>query len=144
MAEEIGLFADPPDDSHTHEVSAVEPAKAPQLVFGSAEKFLHEQLLPTYVRDVDDRSAKWCMEWYFHPEAVVPCGSSVEGVRAPAPRRRHRDQRVVARPRRPPHARPTGPQGPFYNCDKSGHRDPAHLKPKRAPARWFRDVRAQK
>ena len=59
MAEEIGLFADPPDDSHTHEVSAVEPAKAPQLVFGSAEEFLHEQLLPTYVRDVDDRSAKW-------------------------------------------------------------------------------------
>ncbi|MET4095409.1 DUF4913 domain-containing protein [Arthrobacter sp. UYCu712] len=71
MAEEIGLFAGPgPDGSHTHEAPAAEPAEAPQLVFGSAEEFLHEQLLPTYVRDVDDRSAKRCMEWYFHPEAV--------------------------------------------------------------------------
>lgn len=23
------------------------------------------------------------------------------------------------------------PQGPFYNCDKVGHRDPAHVEPKR-------------
>lgn len=35
------------------------------------------------------------------------------------------------------------PQGPFYNCDKSGHRDPAHLEPKRAPEGWFPDVRLQ-
>ncbi|MEO5316241.1 DUF4913 domain-containing protein [Pseudarthrobacter sp. CC12] len=27
-------------------------------------------MLPTYVRDVDGRAAKWCIEWYFHPEAV--------------------------------------------------------------------------
>ena len=39
-------------------------------MFGSAEAFLHEQLLPTLVRDVGDRSAKWCMEWCFHPEAL--------------------------------------------------------------------------
>ena len=65
MPEEIGLFADTGNNTgHTHE-----PADAPQLVFGSTEEFLHEQLLPTYVRDVDDSSAKWCMEWYFHPEA---------------------------------------------------------------------------
>ena len=54
----------------THEAPAVEPAAAPQLVLGSAEEFLHEQLLRTYTRDVDDRSAKWCLGWYFHPEAV--------------------------------------------------------------------------
>ncbi|WP_432246217.1 DUF4913 domain-containing protein (plasmid) [Arthrobacter sp. G.S.26] len=27
-------------------------------------------MLPTYVRDVDGRAAKWCIEWYFHPDAV--------------------------------------------------------------------------
>lgn len=42
----------------------------PELVYGSAEGFLHEQLLPTYVRDVDGRAAKWCIEWYYHAEAV--------------------------------------------------------------------------
>lgn len=39
-----------------------------RCVHGSAEEFLHEQLLPA--RDVDGRAAKWCLEWYFHPEAV--------------------------------------------------------------------------
>jgi hypothetical protein len=51
MAEEIGLFSDPGTDSHTHEAASAQPAEAPQLVFGSAEEFLH------------DRGAKWCMEW---------------------------------------------------------------------------------
>ena len=36
--------------------------KPPELVYGSAEEFLHEQLLPAYVRDVDGRSFKWCIE----------------------------------------------------------------------------------
>jgi hypothetical protein len=31
--------------------------KPPELVYRSAEEFLHEQLLPTYVRDVDGRAA---------------------------------------------------------------------------------------
>jgi hypothetical protein len=71
MAEEIGLFADPDTDrGRAQWTPEAGPAKAPRLVFGSVEEFLHEQLLPIYVRDVDDRSAKWCTEWYFHPEAV--------------------------------------------------------------------------
>lgn len=44
--------------------------KAPELVYGTAEEFLYEQLLPTYVRSVTGKTAKWCIEWYFHPEAV--------------------------------------------------------------------------
>lgn len=117
------LFADPgTGDSHTHETSAAKPEEAPQLVFGSAEEFLHEQLLPTYVRDVDDRGAKWCMEWYFHAEAV----SRVEELWRPWEHLRlDHHMRVLLDAR-----------GPFYNCDKSGHRGPAHLEPLRAPAGW--------
>lgn len=44
--------------------------EAPELVYGTAEEFLHEQLLPTYVRSVSGKTAKWCIEWYFHPEPV--------------------------------------------------------------------------
>jgi hypothetical protein len=144
MPEETGLFADPgTDDSHTHETSAAEPSEAPRLVFGSAEEFLHEQLLPTYVRDVDDRSAKWCMEWYFHPEAVSRIEALWRGwehlrldgaTGTSAWWRDHADHhmRVLL-----------DPHGPFYNCDKSGHRDPPCLEPNRAPAGWFPDVRRQ-
>lgn len=32
-------------------------------------------------------------------------------------------------------------QGPFCNCDKSGHWDSEHLEPKKAPAGWLPDVR---
>lgn len=68
MAEEIGPLTETGNDGgRPRAASASEPAAAPELLFGSAEEFLHEQLLPTSVRDVDDRSAK---ESYFHPEAV--------------------------------------------------------------------------
>lgn len=114
----------------THEKPPVEPAEAPQLVFGSAEEFMYEQLLLTYVRDVDDRTAKWCMEWYFHPEAV----SRVEALWRAWEHLRldHADHHMHVL---------LDPQGPFYNCDKAGHRDPAHIQPKYAPAGWFPDVR---
>ncbi|MEC5182551.1 hypothetical protein [Arthrobacter sp. CG_A4] len=41
--------------------------KAPELAYNHAEELLHEQLLPTNVRSVTGKSAKWCIEWYFHP-----------------------------------------------------------------------------
>jgi hypothetical protein len=111
------------------------------LVYGSAEEFLHEQLLPTYVRDVDDRSAKWCMEWYFHPEAV----SRVEALWRAWEHLRldgATGMSVWWRDHADHHMRVLlDPQGPFYYCDKSGHRDAAHLVPVRAPAGWFPDVR---
>ncbi|MDR7083251.1 hypothetical protein J2X01_002545 [Arthrobacter ginsengisoli] len=140
MAEEIGLFAETDEHmDHTQTETDVEPAK-PQLVFGSAEEFLHEQLLPTYVRDVDNRSAKWCMEWYFHPEAVSRVEAlwrAWEHLRLDGATgisvwwRDHADHMRVL----------LDPNGPFYNCDKSGHRDPAYLEPKRAPLGWFPDMR---
>jgi hypothetical protein len=34
-----------------------------ELVYRTAEVFLHEHLLPTYVRSVTGKTAKWCIEW---------------------------------------------------------------------------------
>ncbi|WP_142045874.1 DUF4913 domain-containing protein [Arthrobacter sp. SLBN-100] len=111
----------------------------PQLVFGSAEEFLQEQPLPTYVRDVDDRSAKW-LGWYFPPETV----SRVEALWRTWEHLRlngaigisvwwrdHADHHMHVR---------FDPQGPFCNCDKTRHRDPDYLEPKRASAGWFPDT----
>jgi hypothetical protein len=72
MNSDIGRFSTAPTTSDPHEPAEkpVEEQKPPELVYGSAEEFLHEQLLPTYVRGVDGRAAKWCIEWYFHPEAL--------------------------------------------------------------------------
>lgn len=143
MPEEIRLFAETGHDTgHTHEAPAAEPAAAPQLVFGSAEEFLHEQLLPTYIRDIDDRSAKWCLEWYFHPEAV----SRVEALW-----RSWEHLRLDGATS----TRSGGVTTPTTTCAsswtpkarsataKSGHRDPAPMEPKRAPTGWFPDVRLQ-
>jgi hypothetical protein len=54
-------------------------------MFGSAEEFLHEQLLLTYVRDPDDHSAEWCLEWCFHPEAVSRVEALWRPLGKPAP-----------------------------------------------------------
>lgn len=115
--------------------------KAPELVYGSAEEFLYEQLLPTYVRSVSGKSAKWCIEWYFHPEAVSRVAAlwrAWEHLRLdPATGmsvwwKDHADHhmRVLL-----------DPQGPFYNCDMKEHREPELLEPRKAPEGWFPDAR---
>jgi hypothetical protein len=54
MTIDIGRFSEAPSPGVEETgAKAGEPQKPPQLVYGSAEEFLHEQLLPTYVRDVD-------------------------------------------------------------------------------------------
>lgn len=58
---DIGRFNEAPSSAEEPASPAGEEQKTPELVYGSAEEFLHEQLLPTYVRDVDGRAAKWCM-----------------------------------------------------------------------------------
>jgi hypothetical protein len=101
------------------------------LIYGSAEEFLHEQLLPTYVRDVDGRAAKWCIEWYLHPEAVTRIEAlwrawehfrldGATGIRVWF--KDHADHHMSML---------RDPRGPFYKCDMQKHRDPEHLEPKR-------------
>jgi hypothetical protein len=66
------------------------PEKVPELVYGTAEEFLHVQLLPTYVRSVTGKTAKWCIEWFSTPKPSpvlrpfgVP-GSTCASTRQPA------------------------------------------------------------
>ena len=145
MSEDLGLFdTDTPATGHNQGSDGGGAEKPPELVYGSAEEFLHEQLLPTFIRDVDGRSAKWCTEWYFHPEAVSRVAAlwrAWEHLRLdPATGmsiwwRDHADHhmRILL-----------DPHGPFYKCDVQKHRDPEHLEPKKAPAAWFPDVRTQR
>ncbi|MDQ0867478.1 NADH:ubiquinone oxidoreductase subunit [Arthrobacter globiformis] len=71
MSINIGRFSEAPGPvAEEPAATAREDQKPRELVYGSAEEFLHEQLLPTYVRDLDGRAARWCIESYFHPEAV--------------------------------------------------------------------------
>lgn len=144
MTNDIGLFNDAPTAAPDVATPAEKQGeeKPPELVYGSAEEFLLEQLLPTYVRDVDGRSFKWCIEWYFHPEAV----SRVEALWRAWEHLRldgatgisvwfkdHADHHMAVL---------MDPRGPFYKCDMQKHRDPEHLEPNKAPAGWFPNVRA--
>ncbi|WP_400160592.1 DUF4913 domain-containing protein [Arthrobacter sp. BPSS-3] len=141
MADDFGLFDTDTPVPNPGAGEDGKPEKAPELVYGTAEEFLHEQLLPTYVRSVTGKTAKWCIEWYFHPEAVSRVAAlwrSWEHLRLdPATGmsvwwRDHADHHMGVL---------LNPQGPFYNCDMQEHRDPDHLEPKMAPAGWFPDVR---
>jgi hypothetical protein len=101
MTNDIGRFSEAPGTSGTEEPAdkPAEDQKPPELVYGSAEEFLHEQLLPTYVRDVDGRAAKWCTEWYFHPEALSRIEAFVAGLGTPKARRCNGNQCLVERSR---------------------------------------------
>ena len=140
MADDFGFFDT--DTPAPNPGAEDKPEKTPELVYGTAEEFLHEQLLPTYVRSVTGKTAKWCIELFFHPEAVSRVAAlwrSWEHLRLdPATGmsvwwRDHADHHMSVL---------LNPQGPFYNCDMKEHRDPEHLEPRRAPAGWFPDVRA--
>lgn len=141
MADNFGLFDPDAPATDPAEDNEEKTDKPPELVYGSAEEFLHEQLLPTYVRSVNPKSSKWCIEWYFHPEAVSRVAAlwrAWEHLRMDAATgmsvwwRDHADHhmRVLL-----------DTQGPFYNCDMKEHREPEHLEPKKAPQGWFPDVR---
>jgi hypothetical protein len=146
MDSDIGRFSTAPAAVET-EASAERSAdeqKPPELVYGSTEEFLHEQLLPTYVHDVDGRAAKWCIEWYFHPEAlsrVEAMWRAWEHLRLDGATgisvwwKDHADHHMNVL---------LDPRYPFCKCDMQKHRDPEHLEPDRAPAGWFPDVRLPK
>lgn len=116
------------------------PDAPPPLVYGSAEEFLHEQLLPTYIRNVRGKQARWCTRWYLHAEAisrVTAMWRSWEKLRLEAGTGasdwwlHHAD----------PHMRVLlDPEGPFFNCG-DGHSAPKVLDVEVAPKGWFPDER---
>jgi hypothetical protein len=92
---------------------------------------------------INDRSAKWCLEWYFQPEAV----SRIEAMWRAWEHLRldgATGTSVWWRDHADHHMRDLlDPRGPFFNCDRSGHRDPARLEPRRAPAGWFPNIKEE-
>lgn len=112
----------------------------PPLVYGSAEEFLHDQLLPTYIRNVRGKQMRWCNRWFLHPEAITRITAlwrAWEKLRLEAGTGssdwwlQHAD----------PHMRVLlDPEGPFFNCG-DGHSTPKTLEAEMAPTGWFPDER---
>lgn len=112
----------------------------PSTIYGSAEEFLHDWLLPCYVRDVGGKRQTWCPRWFMHPEAVSritaiwlawenlrlegATGMSVYWINHADP-----NMRMLM-----------SLDGPFYNCI-GGHRPPPPIPYELAPTGWFPDTR---
>lgn len=138
--EDIGSGGEPDvDDGAAIEGEAADD-DVPPLVYGSAEEFLHEQLLPSYIRK-QARNARWCKRWYLHAEAisrVTAMWRSWEKLRLEAGTGasdwwlHHADphMRVLLDPE----------TGPFFNCDGE-HRAPKTFVAEYAPSGWFPDER---
>lgn len=130
-----------PDTAGEAEQQAA-PDAPPPLVYGSTEEFLHEQLLPSYIRK-QGRQARWCKRWYLHAEAisrVTAMWRSWEKLRLEAGTGasdwwlHHADphMRVLLDPE----------TGPFYNCDDQ-HTAPKPFIAELAPTGWFPDERLE-
>lgn len=113
----------------------------PQLFYGSAEDFLHEQLLPLYNRIVDGKNGKWCRKWYLHPEAVSRVEAlwrAWEHLRLDAAT----GASVWWRDHADPHmAVLFSTKGPFHACTSTTHYMPDPITCEYAPEGWFPDER---
>ncbi len=95
-------------DARTVEVDDDAGGEAqPTLYYGSVDEFVREYLRHVYRRRIDGRHRVWAARWWEHDEAVIRL-EALASMGAPTPRPRHRHERVVARPRRPPHGSPDG------------------------------------
>ncbi|MBB2997559.1 DUF4913 domain-containing protein [Paeniglutamicibacter cryotolerans] len=109
----------------------------PSLIYGSAEEFLHLQLLPSYNRIIDSRNGKWCRQWYLHPEAlsrVDALWQAWEHFRlVPAT-----GMSVWWHDHADPHmAILLSQKGPFHACGPDRHHSPEPFPCDYAPAGWF-------
>jgi len=117
------------------------PEPEPQLVYGSAEQFLHERLLPAYNRRNDGKAGLWCPKWFLHAEAVSRVTSlwrAWEHFRLdPATGmsvwwRDHADHHMGVL---------LSTEGVFHSCTPTGHYDPKPYECDMAPDGWFPDER---
>lgn len=143
--EDAGFFDESSTDhsdssSEVSEESQKEPVK---LVYSSTEEFLHKQLLPTYIRELDGKPFVWCRQWYFHPEAVARVEGmwrAWENLRLDAATglsvwyKDHADHHMPIL---------MDSRGPFQNCDMKAHRETEPIELELAPPGWFADESTQ-
>ena len=117
------------------------PEQPPELVYGSAEQFLHQRLLPAYNRRIDGKAGLWCPQWFLHAEAVSRVTSlwrAWEHLRLePATGmsiwwRDHADHHMGVL---------LSPEGAFHSCTPTQHYDPKPINCETAPEGWFPDER---
>jgi hypothetical protein len=145
MTADIGRFGALPGVNISEQPADLpeEGQKPTELVYGSVEEFLHRQLLPTFVRTIDGRAGQWCVEWYYHPEAISRLEAlwrawehlrldGATGMSVWWKDRADHQMAVLLDPR-----------GPFFRCDMKEHRDYEYIEPRKAPEGLFPDVREQ-
>lgn len=92
-------------DARTVEVDDDAGGEAqPTLYYGSVDEFVREYLRHVYRR----RTPRVGCPLVGARRSGHPTRSALASMGAPTPRPRHRHERVVARPRRPPHGSPDG------------------------------------
>lgn len=140
---EVAPFADLPAPGEVPTES--EPARAAgepaELIYGSAEEFLHKRLLPAYNRRNDGKAGLWCPKWFLHAEAVSRVTSlwrAWEHLRLDAAI----GMSVWWRDHADPHMSiMLSPEGTFHSCSPSTHIDPRPVTCEMAPHGWFPDER---
>lgn len=111
--------------------------EGPQLVFATSERFLHELLLPMYIRIIDSRNGTWCRKWFLHAEALSRVDAlwrAWEHLRLDG----KTGMSVWWKDHADPHmAVLLSQKGPFHACDLETHKDPDPLLCDMAPPEWF-------
>lgn len=135
-AEEVAASVVSASPSPREADTGAEP-EGPQLVFGTSERFLHELLLPMYIRIIDSRNGTWCRKWFLHAEALSRVDAlwrSWEHLRLDG----KTGMSVWWKDHADPHmAVLLNQKGPFHECDLETHKDPEPLPCDMAPPGWF-------
>ncbi|CAI9404221.1 MULTISPECIES: DUF4913 domain-containing protein [Aestuariimicrobium] len=63
-------FLDDVDDTSDETVTPEPESAAPALVYGSADEWLREWMLPNWRPPLGELKYRWCSRWWLHPEAV--------------------------------------------------------------------------
>lgn len=137
QAAEEAAAAVKPNAATTSEADTGAGQDGPQLLFGTSERFLHELLLPMYIRIIDSRNGTWCRKWFLHAEALSRVDAlwrAWEHLRLDG----KTGMSVWWKDHADPHmAVLLNQKGPFHACDLERHKDPDPLPCDTAPPGWF-------
>jgi hypothetical protein len=106
MSEGLGEWDDELEGATTPTEAAEEDSDAPELFYPNVAEFVSGKLATSYRRQLNVQGGvTWCPQWWKHAEAISRLEALWRAWEFLAPGRHHRHERVVARPRRPPHVR---------------------------------------